>query len=241
MAEYRQWIDPLLREENDKAAANSRQKLHASLALLPVDATQVDYLYGRLLDAEPHEVPVIRDALAPHKDELLDKLWAVVENAGEGQGIATAASGGGAGEVRPGEREVGEGERAWWSTTWCWKTRCSWACGARRSGPSRSRLLAPLADIFRDRQPERAAERTLATNLLADYAADQPQVLADLLMDADEKQFAVIYPKFKEQGEQGLPLLIGEIDKKLPAGPALLGRQAGKAGEAAGECGGGPA
>ncbi len=27
---------------------NSRQKLHASLALLPVDATQVDYLYGRL-------------------------------------------------------------------------------------------------------------------------------------------------------------------------------------------------
>ena len=39
---------------------------------------------------------------------------------------------------------------------------------------------------------------TLATNILADYAADNPQVLADLLMDADEKQFAVIYPKFKD-------------------------------------------
>ena len=77
-----------------------------------MDATQVDYLYGRLLDAEPHEVPVIRDALAPHKDELLDKLWAVVETAGKGQGIATAASGGGVGEVRPGEREVGEGRRS---------------------------------------------------------------------------------------------------------------------------------
>ena len=36
-------------------------------------------------------------------------------------------------------------------------------------------------------------------------------------MDADEKQFAVIYPKFKEQGEQGLPVLTGEIDKKLPS------------------------
>ena len=60
------------------------------------------------------------------------------------------------------------------------------------------------------------AERSLATNILADYAADQPQVLADLLMDADEKQFAVIYPKLKERGEQGLPVLIGEIDKKLP-------------------------
>ena len=60
-------------------------------------------------------------------------------------------------------------------------------------------------------------ERSLATDILADYAADQPQVLADLLMDADEKQFAVIYPKFKEQGEQGLPVLTGEIDKKLPS------------------------
>ena len=79
----------------------------------------------------------------------------------------------------------------------------------------------------------------LATNLLADYAADQPQVLADLLMDADEKQFAVIYPKFKEQGERGLPVLTGEIDKKLPADLPSRTR-ARETGEAAGECGGGP-
>ena len=103
MAEYRRWTDPLLREEDDKAADKSRQKLHASLALLPVDGTQVDYLYDRLLDAEPHEVPVIRDALAPHKDDLLEKLWAVVAKPDKGQGIPTAAGGGGAGEVRPGE------------------------------------------------------------------------------------------------------------------------------------------
>jgi hypothetical protein len=29
-----------------------------------VDASQVEYLYARLLDAEPAEGPVIRDALA---------------------------------------------------------------------------------------------------------------------------------------------------------------------------------
>jgi formylglycine-generating enzyme required for sulfatase activity len=78
-------------------------------------------------------------------------------------------------------------------------------------------LLVPLANIFRDRNSERAPERTLATNLLADYAADQPHLLADLLMDADEKQFAVMYAKFKDRGEQGLPLLTAEIDIKLPA------------------------
>ena len=62
-----------------------------------------------------------------------------------------------------------------------------------------------LSVVFRDQQPARTAERTLATNILADYAADQPQVLADLLMDADEKQFAVIYPKFKEQASKACP------------------------------------
>ena len=82
--------------------------------------------------------------------------------------------------------------------------------------PVKGHLLSPLSVIFRDHEPERIAERKLATNLLADYAADQPQVLADLLMDADEWQFAVIYPKFKDRGEQGLPVLTGEIDKKLP-------------------------
>ena len=40
MAEYRHWTDPLLREESDKAGGISRQKLHASLALLPVDSTK---------------------------------------------------------------------------------------------------------------------------------------------------------------------------------------------------------
>src|SRR5205823_1068430 len=79
MSEYRAWTDPLLRQENASAAAASRQKLHISLALLPADPSQVDYLVARLLDAQAQEVPVIRDALAPHQQELLDQLWSVVE------------------------------------------------------------------------------------------------------------------------------------------------------------------
>jgi formylglycine-generating enzyme required for sulfatase activity len=83
--------------------------------------------------------------------------------------------------------------------------------------PVKNSFLPALADIFRDQGPERAAERSLAANLLADYTADNSQTLADLLMDADEKQFAVIFAPFKGQGEKGLALLAGEIDKKLPA------------------------
>ena len=206
MAEYRSGPTRCCGKSTTRRRTNPRRQLHASLALLPVDPGQVDYLYGRLLDAEPHEVPVIRDALAPHKDELLDKLWAVVENAGKGQGTATAAGGGGVGEVRPGERAVGQRverlvvndlvpENPVFLGHWSESVPSG-------EGKAASAVVRTSSEI-----PSRiaTAERSLATNMLADYAADQPQVLADLLMDADEKQFAVIYPKFKDRASKACP------------------------------------
>src|SRR5205823_6237533 len=73
------------RDEYQKAKPNSRPHLNVGLALLPVDATQIEYLYRRLLDAEQHEVPVIRDALAVHRADLVDRLWAVVERPEKGE------------------------------------------------------------------------------------------------------------------------------------------------------------
>ena len=81
--------------------------------------------------------------------------------------------------------------------------------------PVRDRLVGPLSEVFRN--GERAeSDRSCAANLLAEYAADRPDVLAGLLMDADEKQFAVVYPKFKEQADKGLPLLSDEVGRKPP-------------------------
>src|SRR5262249_49851799 len=72
---YRGRADPLLRGQRAKATAGSRQELHASLALLPVDPAQTDYLYERLLTAEPPEVPVLRDALTAYRRQLVPRLW----------------------------------------------------------------------------------------------------------------------------------------------------------------------
>ena len=48
----------------------------------------------------------------------------------------------------------------------------------------RDKLTTPLAAIFRDRKsPE--SERNLATNILNDYASDDPDRLAELLMVSD--------------------------------------------------------
>jgi formylglycine-generating enzyme required for sulfatase activity len=180
-----------------------------------VDPGQVGYLSTRLLEAQPHEVPVIRDALAPHKDVLLDKLWAVVETppkGKEGQRLRAAAA---LARYDPDSEKWAAAQEAVGNDLVAVPALhlSLWMESLR---PVRTKLLPQLAVVYRDTR-RRETERSLATDILADYAGDNLQVLPDLLMDADEKQFAVLYPKMQERGEQGLPLLTGEIDKALSA------------------------
>src|SRR5262249_10214457 len=82
MAPYRRWLDPLLDDAYAQAEKDKdpRKQLHASLALLPTDASQVKYLYDRLLKGQPQEVIVIRKTLLDHRQELTESLWTLVEN-----------------------------------------------------------------------------------------------------------------------------------------------------------------
>ncbi len=80
MREYRRYVDPLLRSELESASEGSRRKLHASLALLAVDAAQIDYLFGRLPGALASELPVLRDALTTRRSTLTPKLWTMLES-----------------------------------------------------------------------------------------------------------------------------------------------------------------
>jgi serine/threonine protein kinase/formylglycine-generating enzyme required for sulfatase activity len=217
MDSYRRWISPLLSSAYQEAtlSKDKRKQLHASLALLPVDATQVDYLLERLLAAQPPEVPVIRDALGPYKDALGERLWTALESPPKGKESQRLPAAAALAKYDPENEKWAKAgrlvvddlvrENAIYLLYWCEAFR-----------PVKNWLLDPLRSIFRDQRPERTGARNLATNLLADYAADNPQVLADLLMVADKEQFGAIFPKFKEQLGGGLPLLTDEIATQLP-------------------------
>ena len=79
---YRRWVNPLIvvAYQNADEQHDARKQLHASLALLPVDASQVNFLYGRLLKAEPQELVVIRQSLLEHKQDLTERLWTMLLN-----------------------------------------------------------------------------------------------------------------------------------------------------------------
>ncbi len=80
MAPYRARLNPLLKDAQAQEKTDARKQLHLSLALLPADPGQVEYLRGRLLSAEPAEFLVIREQLAAHAPELSERLWTFVED-----------------------------------------------------------------------------------------------------------------------------------------------------------------
>ena len=207
---------PRLRELWDDQRLPERQRQRVALALLPVDPSLVDYLYDRLPDAEPDEAGVLVQQLSGHKEELTERLWAMVEQPGKGhedRRLRAAAAlaaydpdgrrwDGAAGPVAQQMVAVDPAHLGAWKE-------------ALR--PVREKLLAPLAAVFRDRKEERTAERSLATSILADYAAGRSGTLVDLLMDADEKQFAVLFPKLEANPGPAAALLNTTVGKKLDA------------------------
>src|SRR5262249_60403966 len=60
--------------------------------------------------------------------------------------------------------------------------------------------------------------RLLATTLLADYAADQPEVLVELLKDAEAEQYMVLLPKLRPFADQTATAMTAELARETRPG-----------------------
>ena len=211
MRDYRPWVDSSLRNELEKSSADPRQKLHASLALLPVDPSQVDYLFNRLIKSTPSELPVLRDALKPHRSTLTPKLWTTLESAKPGDGSLLPS----ASALASYDPDDARWEAAGGKVSQALVSVNSIYLGdwLKYLTDVRGKLTAPLATIFRDKKLSES-ERMQVTNILAAYASDDPDRLADLLLDSDEKPFTVLFEKLKAHQERAVPLLKAELDRK---------------------------
>jgi formylglycine-generating enzyme required for sulfatase activity len=195
---WARWQDPGL---------TNSQRLRLGLALAD-DAEVRAQLVALVRTADdPQEVLLARDALAPHAAVVAPLLWGPVAETATSRRerlrllaiLATldpdnerwAAGAGDAVSALVRENVLHSG---------------GWAEALR---PVRGRLRPPLTRVFRDAN-RLDSERSLATVLLADYAADRPEELADLLMDADSRQFAVLFPKVQTHGRDSLLLLTRE-------------------------------
>ena len=218
MAPYRDQAEPLLMQAYDQGTDDRRQ-LHLALALLPSDPNQLEGIYERLLRATPHEFPAIVSVVAPYHETLVERLWAGVESTellDPSQQLRAAAA---LASFDPGSdkwarippdiadslvRVPALHSAMWRNAFW----------------PVRMALYPQLAAIFRD-AGRGEMERSLATDLLTEYVADQPELLVELLVDAEHEQYLAIFPVIESLettlAEAAQNLLNEELAKTLPA------------------------
>src|SRR6266851_4061239 len=182
------------------------------LALVPVDGRKVECVVAYLPQAELSELLVIRELLRGRRGELVDRLWALVGDGGiDSKTLRIACVL--AAHDPDSERwnKLANHVAAELVGGNLFSVSCAFALrDARRF------LLTPLAATFRDRNPDRNRERAVATSILADYAADSPEFLVELLKDADPRQYAELFPKvhYREEAVAGMK---DELRKSLPA------------------------
>jgi formylglycine-generating enzyme required for sulfatase activity/energy-coupling factor transporter ATP-binding protein EcfA2 len=220
------WTDPALKQLFKKSPDVSEEKLSASLALLPVEPNQAEFLFKRLLVADPIELPVIWEILSEYHQESVQQLRSLLENSQADPEQRFRAACALANPDQIGSNTESEA---------VYRLIAERLLAKVNSNPSyykplietlrlvRDRLLAPLSTTFRDKKKQES-ERSLATSILADYASDDPDLLADLLVDSEEKPFAVLFDKLKAHQERAVPLLEAELDRK-PAPDATADAQ----------------
>ena len=208
---YWRWAGPQLVLALQSTDDQGRAHLHASLALLPVDPSQVDYLFNRLLSATPGELPVLRDALKTHQSTLAPKLWTVLESAKLGDASLLPSASALASYAPDDARwESAGGKVAQALVSVNSLLLRPWIEALR---PVRGKLIAPLATIFKEKSRSETVH-SLATDILTDYASDDPDRLAELLMVSDPKAYLSLFPVAEKRAEQILPVFQAELTKK---------------------------
>ncbi len=174
-----------------------------------MDPNQVPSLKAQLLVASPVELPVLSAALERHRLSLMPELWTVLEEAKPGDARLLPAASALARYDPDSSHWQAAGEKVAAALVTVNPVDLgSWLDALRRV---KDRLTRPLATIFEKGRPE--TEHILATSILADYASNDPGLLAELVMIADPKAYARLFPVAARQAEKTLPVFRDELAK----------------------------
>ena len=204
MEPYRRWTAPALIATADDPSRTRADRLHARLALVAGGVSPPQALLAPIGEATPEELRVIAGELAPHRGAMLDRLWAEAkapEAGGDGRFRAACALAAldpdapGWSAIAPGVAATLLAENPLRVKPWVDILR-----------PARRWLAPPIADLARS-PTQSEGPRMLATDIVVDYAADDPALLADLAQDADPRQLALILPRLAADGGRAVAAL----------------------------------
>ena len=189
---YRRWANPLLRRLLADPATGKTERLHAALALAPVDDSQTAFLAERLVDSPAEELDLIRNSLQPSSAALLPALWMRLhgprqpEQARFNAGIALAA-------YAANSPEWASADLAFLVSQLLSSHPDNQSLLRSYLRPIAGRLIGPLHATYQD-SAARESVRLAAAAALEDYGRDQAELLAELASEATPEQYALIFP-----------------------------------------------
>lgn len=182
-----------LRQIWDESDLKPSERRRIGLAMLRVDPPAArDRLLASMLDTDdPAEFLMLRDGMAAHIGDSVPDLWAEARrpettDTDRFQLLVTLAA------IDP--------DSSNWPGVADRLTEQLLATNSLQLGPwsaaltpIRGQLISPLRKVARaDRTTEKGVT---AATILTQYAADRPELMADLLLDASPRQFEVLWPK----------------------------------------------
>jgi serine/threonine protein kinase/formylglycine-generating enzyme required for sulfatase activity len=208
---WRSRLDRIAADDSSRDA----ERLRAHLAIVRDHPGSVPFLVQHLLRAPPVEFEVILQAVREQDAQCREMLWpAATDQASTADRPFRAAVA--LADLDPDNDQWADiaGPTAAALVRANLLTAPDWT---RMLRPARKHLLKPLAAEF-SAGGSAEAQHTLAASILADYADDEPDLLARLLQQADPAQFQVLFPAVKAQPGR----CVDTFRKVLAAPPASL-------------------
>jgi serine/threonine protein kinase/formylglycine-generating enzyme required for sulfatase activity len=216
----RRWILPILAQRVNNPRADSKDLLHVALALVWFDPSRLDDrlwpLYNAMLNADPIQLPVIRDALKERSSVLIPHLWKILEDPAQepirrfNAGSALASF----------DSPTTEADRARWKPHGEFLVQRCIDEISRNAGrllvlqetfrPAARVLFEPLLRMFRDRDPSRSSRRSIAVQLIDAYA-DRIDELVELLLNADANEYSGYLKRLESDKAEAIERLDREI------------------------------
>lgn len=213
---FRRWADPKLLATYENADPESRERLHAALAILPVDPRPVDYLKERMLQSNPRDLEMLREVLRPHALQLKSQLWRVAldAKAPKSERFRAGAALAGLDPDNPEWNELGP----FIAQQLVEQSLIEVPGWIAALAPVAPRLRQPLERIYSEKGS--SSEGDVAASALAEFLADQPEKLIDLVLAADARVLRVLTQRLRDRK----PFAIERLKQLLarPAGDDVL-------------------
>ena len=218
LKDFRIWADPQLKTAFKDSVADSNAKLHAGLALVAegqtADREVLDFLRDRLLTVTPEQFASVRELLKPHKAKLIPVWWqqAMDEQQPAAQRFHAACA---LADFDPSHATWNDADFTRFIAEQLVAVSPVYVGQYQELlRPVAGGLVPALSEIFKD--PARGElAKTLATTLLADYAAQDVNTLTELVLVADVPSFKSLFPILQQHQQTAVKNMEAVLDRRL--------------------------